>query len=138
MIATTVNTAKTFAVNVVALSTLGFGVFTAALPDISPIESAQYQAVKLGSNLFFEVDIAKDAKYGAELIIYAGNDYVGTLPITQVGHRATAATFVLPPLAQKKTNLTVTAYWKVDHWTSVIAPQELFYRIEVIVPGSTT
>ena len=111
--------------------------FTAFLPDITPITSAKYTAVKFNDKLLFNVDIAKDANYGADLVLYIGNDYVGTLPLTQVGHRVTSATFALPPAAVKSNNLTVTGYWKVNHWTEVIYPQELFYRIKVTIPGGT-
>ena len=122
---------KTLGLNLAALASLFMGVFTLTLPDLAPIESAKYQAAKIGNNLFFSVDVARDATYGAEVILYTGNDYIGTLPIPQVGHRVTSATYNLPPLAQKKSNLNLTVYWKVDHWTSVIWPHELFYRVEV-------
>lgn len=126
---------KGIAVNLVYFSGIFWAVFTAALPDLKPIESATYQAVKFNNQLLFSVDVARDSTYGAELILYAGNDYIGTLPIPQVGHRVTSATYNLPPLAVKNNNLTITAYWKVDHWTSVIWPQELFYRVKVNTPG---
>ena len=80
---------KTFAMNVAALTTLGAGIFTATLPDLSPIDTAQYQAVKFGDQLLFSVDVAKDSTYGATVVLYSGNDYIGTLPIPQVGQRVT-------------------------------------------------
>ena len=122
---------KTFSMNVAALAGLGAGIFTATLPDLSPIETAQYTVVKFGKQLLFSVDVAKDAQYGAEVVLYAGNDFIGTLPIPQVGHRVTSATYNLPPLAINQSNISITAYWKVDHWTSVVWPQELFFRVEV-------
>lgn len=127
--------AKTIGVNIAVLSGLGVSAFSMTLPDLAPIESATYSAAKIGNNLFFSVDVARDATYGAEIILYAGNDFIGTLPIPQVGHRVTSAAYTLPPLAQKRSNITLTAFWKVDHWTSVILPQELFYRVEVKTPG---
>lgn len=125
---------KNMIFNLVYLSGLFFTIFTATLPDLKPIESATYQAVKLNKQLFFSVDVARDSTYGANMIIYAGNDYVGSLPIPQVGHRVTTATFDLPPEAINKSDLTVTVYWKVEHWTSIIWPQELFYRVTVQDP----
>lgn len=134
MTSKTVAGMKNFAMNVAALSTLGVGIFTATLPDLTPIESAQYTAVKIGNKLLFSVDVAKDSQYGAEVILYAGNDYIGSLPIPQVGQRVTSATYSLPPLAVNQDNLSITAYWEVHHWTSVIWDGELFYRIEVQDP----
>ena len=122
---------KTFAMNVAALSTLGVAVFTATLPDTTPIDTARYEAVAINGKLYVSVDIAKDSTYGADVVFYAGNDYIGSMPIPQVGHRVTTATYNLPPGTEKKANINITAYWKIDHWTSTIWPQELFYRIEV-------
>lgn len=126
---------KDVAVLAVYFSGLFAGLFTLTLPDLQPIESAQYKAAKLGKQLLFSVDVARDSTYGAEMVIYAGNEYVGTLPIPQVGHRVTSATFNLPPLASQSNNFDITVYWKVDHWTAVIWPQELFYRVSVSNPG---
>lgn len=135
MLETTVARLKVFLMNLAALSTVGVGLFTATLPDLKPIESAEYTAVKFGGKLLFSVDVAKDSQYGAEVVLYAGNDYIGSLPIPQVGQRVTSATYNLPPLAVKQNNLSITAYWRINHWTSVIWPSELFYRIEVQEPG---
>ena len=126
---------KGVALNLAYMAGFVSALFTATLPDLKPIESATYTAVKFNKQLLFSVDVARDSTYGAELILYAGNDYIGTLPIPQVGHRVTSATYNLPPLAVNNNNLTITAYWKIDHWTAVIWPQELFYRVEVQIPG---
>ena len=103
--------AKNFAMNLSALVGLSIVVFTATLPDTTPITSAQYKAVVLKDKLFFSVDIAKDATYGGQLVLYVGNDYLGTLPIPQIGHRVTTATYILPPAAVNKSSLTLNAYW---------------------------
>ena len=126
---------RTFLINISYLATVFGTFFTLTLPDLKPIESATYQAVKFNNQLLFSVDVARDSTYGAELILFAGNDYIGSLPLPQVGHRVTSATYNLPPAAVNNTNLSMTAYWKIEHWTSVIWPQELFYRVEVTNAG---
>lgn len=127
----TVAQAKTFAMNVAALTTLGVAIFTATLPDTTPIDTALYEAAAINGKLYISVDIAKDSTYGADVVFYTGNDYIGTLPIPQVGHRVTTATYNLPPGVEKKSNINLTAYWSIKHWTSIFWPQELFYRVEV-------
>ena len=115
-----------------ALGAIFAAFFSYTAPDPLPIKQAEYEVIAIGSKLYFKVDIAHDATYGAELVLYVGNDYLGSLPIPQVGHRVTTATYNLPPNATKQSKFKLNAYWTINHWTNVIFPSDIFKRLEVI------
>lgn len=123
--------AKSMAWNFSVLIGLAVGAFNFYLPDPQPIKQAEYEVVAIGSKLYFKVDIAHDATYGAELVLYIGNDYLGSLPIPQVGHRVTTATYNLPPSATKQKKLKLNVYWTINHWTQLVSPIDAFKRLEV-------
>ncbi len=122
---------KNVVMNLVVLFGVAGSIFAYALPDTRPIDTAQYEAGALNGKLYFKVDIAKDATYGSDLILYIGNDYLGSLPIPQVGHRVTTATYNLPPSVVNSSKFKLTVYWQIKHWTSVISPTDIFERMEV-------
>ena len=129
MISQTMGAVKTFLQNTIAIVVAVGVIFMWTVPTTEPIESAAYKAVAIGDKLLFEVSVGRDADYGAEMILYIDNDYVGTMQIPRIGHRVTRATFPLPPSAnQNKGSLLI--HWRLTHWTDIVLPQELFYRAE--------
>ena len=122
---------KTLLHNVAGIFLAGGMILGLTLPDISPYDTAGYHAVKIQNQLLIRIDIPKRTSYPADIVLYAGSGFIGTIPVPSGGQRDIEASFDLPPSVANRQALTITAYWKIHSWQEFLIPQEIYHQVEV-------
>ena len=121
--------------NIAGIFVAGGVILAMTLPDISPYDTASYTAVKVGNQMLIRIDIPKRTSYPADIVLYAGSGFIGTIPVPSGGQRDIEASFDLPPSVANRTALTITAYWKIHSWQEFLIPQEIYHQVSVTSPG---